>query len=112
MVGVGVGVAVGVVVVVAVGVAVGVAVAVFLDTHVKNVKQEGSNENRRNLRNTCRWQVDSGERMTILRFILRLLFRGCITDPHDPVAEWSVIAYPAVLTAEQCQALNAERWQD
>ena len=50
--------------------------------------------------------------MTIIRFILRLLFRGCITEPHDPVAEWVVIAYPAILTAEQCQALNAERWQD
>ena len=48
----------------------------------------------------------------MIRWMLKLMFRGCITEPHDRVAEWVVIAYPATLTAEQCAEFNAERWQD
>ena len=50
--------------------------------------------------------------MTVIRFILRLLFRQYVTPHVDPYEAWRDVAYPSTLTAEQCQALNAERWQD
>ena len=48
--------------------------------------------------------------MTLLRILLRILFRGCITEPHDPIAEYVHLAYPATLTDEQCREFNAARW--
>lgn len=50
--------------------------------------------------------------MTLFRIILRILFRGCITKPHDPVAEWRTIAHPATLTTEQINEFNRAGWRD
>ena len=50
--------------------------------------------------------------MTILRFILRLLFRQYVTPHVDPYEAWRDVAYPSTLTADQVDQINAERWQD
>jgi hypothetical protein len=50
--------------------------------------------------------------MTIILFILRLLFRGCITPHIDPVEAWQAVRCPVNAITEEVQKMGDSYWQD